>query len=354
MAARRGSSPTASTAVAASSPGSVEWRGVPYPAFLAASPDGRWVYAVSETTRAQHAVFGISSGQTNRAGAVWSVGVDGDQLSLAANRPSGGELPTHLTVHPSGRWLIVSNYGCDPVAGSVAVFELHADGSLGQQTALAQHHGDGPVRARQSCAHVHSTVFTPSGTELVAADLGADALVVYRFDSAGGALTRINECAAPAGWGPRYFAWAPDGATLFVVGELACEVGAFAFDAASSSLRLVARASTLRSSDTGDVLPSDLHLNPDLELLYVANRGSTNSIATFSYHVDGSLTLIDETPTGGVWPRDFAIAPSGRALVVANEQSNDITVLGLDVAGRPTAPLFVIDHAAPSYIGFRP
>jgi 6-phosphogluconolactonase len=329
-------------------------RGVPYPAYLAQSPDGQWIYAVSETTRAGHPVFGVSDGQTNDAGAVWSLRAGAAGLRIGESRPSGGELPTHLTVHPSGRWLVVSNYGCDPEAGSVAVFQLRESGALGDLTALAPHHGSGPVAVRQTCAHVHSTVFTPSGSVLVAADLGADALVVYRFDDAAGALDRLRSCATPLGWGPRYMAWAPDGATLFVVGELACEIAAFAYDAATNSLELAARASTVDSSSHEGVLPSDLHLSTNHSLLYVANRGSINSIATFEYTAARSIALVDETPSYGLWPRDFAISPNGRAMVIANQQSNDITVIGIGGDGRPTQRLFAIEHDAPSYIGFRP
>jgi 6-phosphogluconolactonase len=60
---------------------------------------------------------------------------------------------------------------------------LNRDGSLAEVADRHGHAGHGPVVSRQDCAHVHSTAFNSAGDRLVAADLGADALVVYDFDA---------------------------------------------------------------------------------------------------------------------------------------------------------------------------
>jgi 6-phosphogluconolactonase len=67
-------------------------------------------------------------------------------------------------------------------------------------------------------------------------------------------------------------------------------------------------------------------MTPDGKFLYVSNRGH-NSLA--SYRVDaqsGMLTLSGIYPCGGDWPRNFAIHPSGRFLLVANQFSNNLVV----------------------------
>ena len=133
---------TASTPVPASSCGSARWRRA-VPGLPRASPDGQWMYAVSETTRADHAVFGVSPGQTNMPGTVWSLRVEADQLTLGREPPDAGRAadPPHACIRPAAGWWCRTTAAI-PDAGSVAVFELRADGSLGELTALAQHHGE--------------------------------------------------------------------------------------------------------------------------------------------------------------------------------------------------------------------
>jgi 6-phosphogluconolactonase len=56
---------------------------------------------------------------------------------------------------------------------------------------------------------------------------------------------------------------------------------------------------------------------------------------------DGSLTLVSIPACGGNWPRNFALAPGGQFLLVANQYSNEICVLpmleGMEALGAPVA-----------------
>ena len=47
----------------------------------------------------------------------------------------------------------------------------------------------------------------------------------------------------------------------------------------------------------------------------------------FEIAKDGKLTLVEVTPTGGKTPRNFNFDPTGRWLLAANQDSNDIMVL---------------------------
>ena len=321
--------------------------GVPFPAFLARSAATGWYYAVSETTALSSAGPGTSAAQTGRPGAVWGLGPDPASPARAGGAlPTGGELPTHIAVHPSGRWLTVANYGCDPVPGSVSVVGLRPDGSLAGLTDQRQHDGHGPVAARQEVAHVHSTTFDATGQRLIAADLGADALVVYAFDARNGQLQVLSTTRTPPGWGPRYLLWGRTGATLLVVGELAAELGVFAFD--GDRLELRTRTPTLRAPGP-DVLAADLHAAPDGQRVYVSNRGAVNSIATFDTAVPDRPVLIGEAPSGGSWPRHFAVTPDGRHLVVANEHSGRLTALAIGADGLVTVPVATAEAPGVSY-----
>jgi 6-phosphogluconolactonase len=85
---------------------------------------------------------------------------------------------------------------------------------------------------------------------------------------------------------------------------------------------------------------ADIHLDAAGERLYVSNRGH-NSIAVFQVAFDGGLGLLAIKPCGGDWPRNFALSPDGRFLVVANQNSGTLDVLpvldGPEALGTPVA-----------------
>jgi 6-phosphogluconolactonase len=323
--------------------------GVPFPAYLARAPVTRWYYAVGETTAHPVAGPGTVAAQTGQPGTVWALGPDpasrGESVTHAL--ATGGELPTHVAVHPSGRWLTVANYGSHPSPGSISVVRLHPDGSLAEVTARHGHTGTGPVTPRQDCAHVHSTAFNAAGDRLIAADLGADALVVYDFDARRGRLSQVSATRTPPGWGPRYLLWGPGQHTVLAVGELAAELGVFGFE--SDELKLISRVPAVSRRRTG-VLSADIHASPDARRVYVSNRGAVNSIATFDMTAPHSPELISEATSGGVWPRHFAVAPDGRWLAVANEHSGQLTALAVDSGGLVGGPLATAEVPHVSYV----
>ena len=92
------------------------------PTWLALNPAQTRLYAVSE----------IDNYQGTRSGAVVSYAIDAESLQLSAIGAvsSGGTAPAYVSVHPSGKFVFVANYG----GGNVAVFPVGADGALGEAT----------------------------------------------------------------------------------------------------------------------------------------------------------------------------------------------------------------------------
>ena len=91
-------------------------------------------------------------------------------------------------------------------------------------------------------------------------------------------------------------------------------------------------ASTL--SDGGGVRPgqtaSTVHVHPSGQFVYVGNRGAPaggrNEIAVFRINeTTGEPSLIQNVDTRGFTPRTFALDPSGRLLVVGNQNSVSVT-----------------------------
>jgi len=78
-----------------------------------------------------------------------------------------------------------------------------------------------------------------------------------------------------------------------------------------------------------------------------------NSLAIFKVLDDGQLERIDVVPTGGKFPRHFALTPCGKAVLVANQDSSNITTFARDTeSGLITATGDTFELPAPNYIRF--
>ena len=92
---------------------------------------------------------------------------------------------------------------------------IAADGKLGEPSAVIQHQGSSVVKDRQEGPHAHSINLDAANKYAIVADLGADKVLIYKFDAAKGTLTP-NEppsMATPPGAGPRHFAFHPTAST---------------------------------------------------------------------------------------------------------------------------------------------
>ncbi|GAP14677.1 6-phosphogluconolactonase [Longilinea arvoryzae] len=290
-----------------------DFDGILAPSFLAIHPTQPWLYAVSETSR----------GTDGTAGHVHALTFErsGERVIFTPRnvQPSGGDWPCHLRLDPSTNWLIVSNYG----SGSAAVLPIQPDGLLGKACMHIQHHGHGADPERQEKAHVHSAIFTPDGEYAILADLGIDALVLYRFDQ--GRLEKISENLTRPGAGPRHMLFHPNGRVLYVTNELNGTL--CVYDYANGRLDERDRLATLPGGFPQNLV-ADLHLSPAGDRLYVSNRGH-NSLAVFAVTPEGQLTRLSVTDCGGNWPRNFAVAPDGHFILVANQYSGEIVSLSI-------------------------
>src|SRR5262245_24923840 len=109
------------------------------PSCLALNASGTRLYSANETDRVGEDKLGtVSAFAIDRA--------DG-KLKLLSTVSSGGAGPTFVSVHPSGRFVLVANY----FGGSVAVLPFLHDGRLGAATDVKKDAGKiGPTRASKA------------------------------------------------------------------------------------------------------------------------------------------------------------------------------------------------------------
>lgn len=279
------------------------------PSYLAPSPDGRYLYAVSETPDGAAAAFALTPG--------------GPEL-LAPTVPVQGADPTHLTL-AAGR-LVTANYS----SGSVSTLPVRADGTLTGPATVLAHEGSGPRTDRQEGPHAHAVLPDPSGRWLLSVDLGTDSVRSCTL-SADGALTGRTETRLRPGSGPRHLAFHPRGDLAYVVHELAPMVTVCRWDAGAGALTPVGETALLPDGAAADgTFPSGLVVSPDGRFAWAANRGH-DSLSVLA--LDGTAAaLVTTVPCGGHWPRDLALHPGGRHLYVANERSGDVTWFTVDPA----------------------
>lgn len=310
--------------------------GVVNPSFLAIDPLRRHLFAVNET--------GTHDGQPGGGVSAFTLDAATGNLTPLNQQPTRGTFPAHLTVDPTGAYLLVANYG----SGNVAVYPIGAGGDLGAMIDLVQNSGSGPNRARQEGPHAHMITFDPSGRYALLVDLGIDRTLVYRLDIAtgklnphtivvDGAIAQACGQAAP-GAGPRHIAFHPTNRYAYVINELGSTIDAFAWDAARGMLAHRQTVSTLPAGFAGKSSCAEIVVHPSGRFLYGSNRGD-DSIAIFAIdEASGELTARGHVPTQGKNPRSITLDPTGTFLLAANQDTDTIVTFQIHQStGMPTA-----------------
>ena len=252
--------------------------------------------------------------------------------------PSGGAGPTYVSIHPSGKFLLVANY----FGGSVAVLPILEDGSLGEASDVKQDEGEiGPTVAKNAPSgsfafsghdhtHAHMIQADPSGKFVIHVDLGLDRIYIWKFDLEKGKLFRadMHEVALPPGDGPRHFFFHPGGKWFYSIQEEGSTVALFDWNEGTLVHRKT--VSSLPPGYAGSNFCSEILVSHDGRFLYAGNR-LHDSIGIFAIdQVNGELSFVTYEWTRGNYPRSFEFAPSGDFLYVCNQRADNIAIFAVD------------------------
>ncbi len=288
-------------------------KGIQGTTYFAFDEDGRHLYSAIGEKKAGR-----------RTGTVVRFAMDGWRIGAMerlAELPC--ETPCHVALSPDGGRVAFAAYG-SAVAGTVGV-----DGN-GLCTFSFPSDAMGPNAKRQERAHAHQTFFLPDG-RLGVVDLGCDR--IWFFDPA--TMKRDSSLAVEMdpGDGPRHCVLSKDGRFLFVLSELSSSVASYALP----SLMRIGKWSMLpkgfsRWEADGETLATKaaaIKLTADGKILMASNRGH-DSIAFYSVGDDGRLSLRNIARLTGKFPRDFALLPGERFMVVGHKMSNEIQMYRFD------------------------
>lgn len=287
-------------------------KGVQNPSYLAVSKDQKYVYAVNE-----------NQGENGGEVSAFALDKTKGELKLLNKQQTGGDNPCYVTVDSTGKNVIVANYS----GGNIAVLKTNADGSLQPAIQVISHDGYGVNVERQEMPHPHSVVLSPDEKFLFVANLGNDRLYRYAFNANDAATPLTPQEPAyyevPDGSGPRHFTFHPNGKFAYLLNELSGNIIVYEFNNGSlKEIQTIVSDNTNSKADKGS---ADIHVSPDGRFLYTSNRATANDIAMYKVSSDGKLAENGHQPVG-MHPRNFMIDPTGRFLLVANRDSNNIQV----------------------------
>ena len=298
------------------------------PSCLALNQSGTRLYSANETQTYE----GRGSGSVS----AYEIERPSGRLKLMNTVASEGAGPCHLSLHQSGKWVFVANYH----GGTSAVLPVRGNGELGAAVDVKQHEGQlGPRRATSAPpgsfawsghdrTHSHMILPDPSGRFVLAADLGLDRILVWRFDAATGKLTPNDppSVAVPPGDGPRHFAFHPNGKLLYSLQEEGSTLVTFDYDGATGRLNAKQTISSLPPGFAGSNFTSEVAVSSDARFVYAANR-LHDTIAWFSIAADGTLRYAGEEPTRGNYPRFFTLDPTGAWVYCCNQRADAIVTM---------------------------
>ncbi len=275
--------------------------------FLAVHPNQRVVYAANENPQGTVSAFSIDATTGH--------------LKLLNSVSTKGSGPCHVELDRTGQFLFAANYN----SGSVAVFPVREDGSLGEASKSVQHSGSSVNPQRQEGPHAHSANVAPDNRFVLVADLGLDQILAYSRQLNIGSITKMEP-----GSGPRHMAFRADGKFVYVLSELTATVTAFRYDGKTGTLDELQTISTLPAAYSGPKSAAEIALHPSGKFLYASNRGH-DCIAVFRIDpAQGTLTAEGQVPTQGKTPRNFAIDPTGTFLLAANQDSGSLVEFRID------------------------
>lgn len=240
---------------------------------------------------------------------------------------SGG--PVYISVDRAGKYALLAYYN----EGSVEVFSLGRDGSVG-----------GSVDREITGEKAHSIVLDPAQRFAFVPNLGSNTVSRLAFDAASGELSATLPPGISRAGGPRHLTFSPAGDRAYVVNELDSTVSSFSY-AGDGELSELETISNTAAGYAGPRSGGDIHLTPDGKHLYATNRaGDESTLGMYTVGGDGKLSPIGFENSRGSTPRNFAIHPNGKLLLVGNQDSNNVASFRISAGGK-------LEHIATTPVG---
>lgn len=296
---------------------------IPQSTWIDLSPDRRFLYVACELNEFEGKPTGsVASFKMPAPGS-------GGKLTLLSNMSAHGKGTCQLTTDHTGHIIICANY-----AGGTAASFLSTNGKLSEAVWTETYQGypgHGPVADRQEMAHAHFACISPDNRFVFINDLGSDKIHIYRLNVSTGKLTPAGTFHSHPGAGPRTLHFHRNGRIAYCVNELTKSVYVLAWHEQEPNFTIEQEVDLLPKGDPGTGSTAcDTVLTRDGRFAYFANRGNDFLMSFRIDQATGKLTPLGSKPRttcGGHIPRNFALDPTERWMLVANQGSSNMTVI---------------------------
>lgn len=292
------------------------------PSYIDTSPDAKFLFSANRGGLPDKMEWGSVTS--------FAINPQTGKLSIVHEQYSYGDSPCYVSVHPSGKYIIVCHYR----GGNFVVLPIDEYGKIGTPTADILLEGKGTVLPQQSQAHPHSAVSSPDGKFLYVSDLGQDKIFIYRFNNLDGTVTPAETpfVRTMAGSGPRHLVLNPKGDFAYSSEELSSSISSYKVNKVSGELQLIHRLPALPAAFYGSNSGADIHTALDGKFVYMSNRGY-NGLTIFKVTGNGKMQNMGYMPTIGQIPRGFMPDPMGKFMLVGNQESDEINIFTLGKDG---------------------
>lgn len=285
------------------------------PSYLTISKDRKHVYSVSEVGGGKGSVHAFSFDPGS------------GKLAFINSVSAGGDGPCYVTVDDKNKFVFVGNYD----GGSLTAIPIKSNGSLGDKNQFIQHVGSSVNKGNQDKPHVHAAVLSKDDRFLFVPDLGTDKVNIYQVNDS---QSQPLSPATPAfvnvtpGNGPRHFIFHPNGKWAYLIQEMTGAITSY--DYSNGKLQAKSTVALPEGEPKGHIDAADVQVSPDGKFLYGSLRGDINEIVICAIDNAGKVTVVGRQSTLGKTPRNFAIDPTGKFLLVGNQNSDNIIVFKRD------------------------
>jgi 6-phosphogluconolactonase len=274
--------------------------------YLTVDKSQKYLYAVvSENGEGGTAAFSFDGEKANKINSVTAPGASNCYVAIDETR--------HLV------------YAANYHLGEVRVYKQLENGALELTDTVKHedHHGPKPEQKGALC---HFSNLTPDN-RLVVCDLGNDAIYTNTV-STEGKLSDAKIYYSKAGSGNRHITFSPDGKHAYLACELDSTLEVLSYK--NGKFTLLQKITTLPETHVGFNGVAAIRLSTDGQFLYISNRGN-DSIVSYKVAPDGaSVEILGWTSTEGNIPRDFSFNKSEDFIVVAHQDSDNLTLFKRD------------------------
>lgn len=266
---------------------------------------GRCTY-LTQNNDYLYSVIEVSAIENNNDGYVLAYKKDKNQLINIDKKTSYGQGPCHIEIDNQQKMLFISNY----TNGYLTIMQLNNDGTIADK--LYCHRED------EQISHLHCV--KASAKFFFAVDLGKDVVIAYEIKN--DSFEEVSRVQLEEGTEPRHLVMNKN--ILYVITEKSCKIYILKFENKKLSIlnvvSILPEGVQRKSNYTGCAIK----ISKNLKNIYATIRGH-NSISVFRTQKE-TIKMIQNISCGGDLPRDIELDKFQKYILVANQESNDVSI----------------------------